>query len=73
MNGKPPFFREVFYSHLTNALQKMYTIYEREVDTMEITCTDEPAVDIRELFAGYSGDYRPQELDWGSAEGTEAW
>lgn len=50
-------------------------------ETLDITIQDgqiilkraEPAVDIRELFAGYSGDYRPQEIDWGSAKGSEVW
>lgn len=28
---------------------------------------------IKELFAGYDGDYKPQEIDWGGQEGKEVW
>lgn len=28
---------------------------------------------IQELFAGYEGDYKPQEIDWGKPEGNEIW
>ena len=28
---------------------------------------------IKELFAGYDGDYKPQEIDWGGQEGNEVW
>ena len=28
---------------------------------------------IKELFAGYDGDYKPQEIDWGGREGKEVW
>ena len=30
-------------------------------------------VTIAELFNGYSGDYQPTELDWGSPQGKEIW
>ena len=28
---------------------------------------------IKELFAGYDGDYKPEEIDWGGQEGKEVW
>ncbi len=28
---------------------------------------------IKELFANYSGDYTPVEIDWGKKEGSELW
>ena len=28
---------------------------------------------IEELFAGYNGDYVPDEMDWGSPVGREVW
>lgn len=28
---------------------------------------------IVELFDGYDGDYRPEEIDWGEAKGKEPW
>lgn len=28
---------------------------------------------IKELFAGYDGEYKPQEVDWGEQAGKEAW
>ncbi len=30
-------------------------------------------VTIDDLFAGYEGDYRPQEADWGEPVGREEW
>ena len=28
---------------------------------------------IQELFAGYDGNYTPEEIDWGKPVGNEAW
>lgn len=28
---------------------------------------------IKELFEDYDGDYMPEEIDWGTAEGNEIW
>lgn len=28
---------------------------------------------IEELFAGYNGGYRPEEMDWGTPTGKEMW
>ena len=28
---------------------------------------------IKSLFAGYSGDYEPEEIDWGEKKGNEIW
>jgi len=28
---------------------------------------------IQELFAGYEGDYTPEEIDWGKPVGNEIW
>ena len=28
---------------------------------------------IQELFAGYDGEYEPQEIDWGCPVGREVW
>lgn len=28
---------------------------------------------IQELFAGYDGDYKPEEIDWGEPVGGEVW
>ena len=28
---------------------------------------------IQELFDGYEGDYKPQEIDWGEPAGGEIW
>lgn len=28
---------------------------------------------IKELFAGYDGEYKPQEVDWGEQVGKEVW
>lgn len=28
---------------------------------------------IVELFDGYDGDYKPEEIDWGEAKGKELW
>ena len=28
---------------------------------------------IKELFEDYDGDYTPEEIDWGTAEGNEIW
>ena len=28
---------------------------------------------IKSLFAGYSGDYKPTEVDWGKRKGNEVW
>ncbi len=28
---------------------------------------------IQELFASYSGDYQPEEMDWGAPVGGEIW
>ena len=28
---------------------------------------------IRELFAGFDGEYAPEEIDWGEQIGEEAW
>ncbi len=28
---------------------------------------------IKELFAGYDGEYKPQEVDWGEQAGKEVW
>lgn len=30
-------------------------------------------VTIRSLFVGYSGDYKPTEIDWGETRGNEIW
>ena len=30
-------------------------------------------VTIESLFANYVGDYKPTEIDWGEAKGTEVW
>lgn len=30
-------------------------------------------VTIKSLFAGYSGDYKPTEIDWGEPRGKEVW
>lgn len=30
-------------------------------------------VTIKSLFAGYSGDYKPTEFDWGEPVGREVW
>lgn len=29
--------------------------------------------DIKELFAGYNGEYVPEEIDWGEPVGREIW
>ena len=28
---------------------------------------------IKELFAGYDGDYKPEEISWGEQAGSEVW
>lgn len=30
-------------------------------------------VTIQSLFAGYTGDYKPSEVDWGDKRGNEVW
>ena len=30
-------------------------------------------VTVRSLFAGYTGDYKPTEVDWGDKRGNEIW
>ena len=30
-------------------------------------------INIVELFADYSGEYKPEEIDWGTAVGKEIW
>ena len=50
-------------------------------ENLSITAEDnkiiiEPAKkrkNIKELFAGYTGDYAPEEIDWGEPVGKEIW
>lgn len=35
------------------------------------SCGDAPYVSIEELFAGYTGEYEPKEIDWGGEVGAE--
>lgn len=35
--------------------------------------TRKKKVSIKSLFAGYTGDYTPSEVDWGETKGNEAW
>ena len=30
-------------------------------------------VTIKSLFEGYTGDYKPEEIDWGETRGNEVW
>ena len=30
-------------------------------------------VSLKDIFAGYSGDYKPFEVDWGERAGNEVW
>lgn len=38
---------------------------------MHRSCSDAPYRSLDDLFAGYAGAYRPQELDWGEDVGGE--
>lgn len=42
-------------------------------ETLIIKRTAKKRKTIQELFAGYEGDYTPDEIDWGESVGGEIW
>lgn len=41
--------------------------------TTTVTTEEELPKTLDELFAGYTGDYRGEEIDWGNPIGEEVW
>ena len=46
-------------------------VADGKLSLCKVTTPDKKS--LKDVFAGYEGDYVCQEMDWGKAEGNEAW